>query len=71
MIIKCKKTKRFLCKVNIETYLENLRSLGISQEIPLRISVPCRDCKKIEVYDIYSGHYIFIENEKKRKKNTS
>lgn len=68
MIIKCKKTKRFLCKVNIEDYLSNLKDMGISQEIPLRISVPCRECKKIEVYDIYENHYIFIENEKKYKK---
>ena len=71
MIIKCKKTKRFLCKVNIEEYLENLKAMGISQEIPLKISIPCRECKQVEVYSIYENHYIFVENEKKPKKIAS
>ncbi len=62
MIIKCKKTKRFLCDINIEDYLFNLEQLGISQELPLRLTVPCRLCKKVEVYNIYKDHYIFMEN---------
>lgn len=62
MRIRCKKTKRFLCEVNIEEYLENLRKLGISQEIPLKITIPCKACKEIEVYYVYEKHYIFKEN---------
>lgn len=63
MIIKCKKTKRFLCEINIEDYLYNLERLGISQEIPLKLTVPCRLCKEAEVYNIYKDHYIFIQNK--------
>ena len=65
MIIKCKKSKRFLCEINIEDYLRNLEQLGISQELPLRIIIPCRACKQIEIYEIYEKHYNFKENLKK------
>ena len=65
MIIKCKKSKRFLCEVNIEDYLRNLEQLGICQELPLRIIIPCRACKQIEIYEIYQKHYNFKENLKK------
>lgn len=68
MIIKCKKTKRFLCEVDIEEYLENLKQMGISQEIPLKITVPCKACKKIEVYHVYEKHYVFKENKEKSNK---
>ena len=63
MKIKCKKTKRFLCSVNIEEYLKHLKELGISQEIPLKITIPCRTCKKVEIYNVYSTHYVFDSNE--------
>ena len=63
MVIRCKKSKRFLCELNIEDYLTNLEQLGISQEIPLRLTVPCRLCKEVEVYHIYKNHYDFIENK--------
>ena len=66
MIIRCKKTKRFLCELNIEDYLFNLEELGVSQEIPLRITIPCRLCKQSEVYNIYKDHYIFIENKDRK-----
>lgn len=65
MIIKCKKSKRFLCEIDIEGYLANLDSLGISQQIPLKLTIPCRACKEIEVYEIYEKHYKFKENLKK------
>ena len=65
MVIKCKKSKRFLCEINIEDYLKNLEQLGISQQIPLRIIIPCRACKQIEIYEIYEKHYNFRENLKK------
>lgn len=62
MEIRCKKTKRFLCNINIEDYLFNLEQLGVSQEIPLQIIVPCRLCKASEVYDVYKDHYTFVKN---------
>lgn len=62
MKIKCKKTKRFLCDINIEDYLKNLEQLGISQQIPLKLTIPCRNCHAIEVYEIYQNHYDFKEN---------
>lgn len=63
MKVRCKKTRRFLVEVDIETYLENLRKIGIKQEIPLRVIIPCPRCHKIEVYDVYENRYIFIENK--------
>ena len=46
MIIKCRKSNRFLAEVNIEEYLEALEKEGIVQEIPLKIIVPCKSCNK-------------------------
>lgn len=66
MRITCKKTKRFLCEINIEEYLRNLERLGISQELPLKITIPCKACKKTEVYDIYKTHYLFDKNIDKK-----
>ena len=68
MRITCKKSKRFLCEIDIESYLKNLEQLGISQEIPLVITIPCRACKKVETYHIYETHYIFKENKEKSHK---
>lgn len=62
MKIKCKKTKRFLIDIRIEEYLKALEELGISQEIPLKIILPCPRCHQIEEYDIYKNHYVFIGN---------
>ena len=67
MIIHCKKSHRFLCKVDIESYVKNLKDMGIEQLVPLRVTVPCRICKEVEVYDIYLTHYTFIENVSKNK----
>lgn len=60
MDIRCKKTRRFLVEIDIEKYLENLRKIGIKQELPLRITIPCPRCHKKEIYDVYEGKYIFI-----------
>lgn len=60
MKIRCKKSKRYLCEIEIEDYLEKLEKLGISQEIPLEIKVLCRSCKEQEIYHIYKTHYKFI-----------
>lgn len=67
MILKCKKSHRFLCKIDIESYVKNLKDIGIEQLVPLRVTVPCRICKEVEVYDIYLTHYTFIENISKNK----
>ena len=69
MIIRCKKTKRFLCELNIEDYLYNLEQLGVSQEIPLKLVVPCRLCKESEEYYIYKDHYTFTKNVDRILKN--
>lgn len=68
MIIRCKKTKRFLCEIYIEDYLKNLEKLGISQEIPLKVIIPCRNCKEVEEYEIYKNHYKFLQNMLKSSK---
>lgn len=60
MIVRCKKTRRFLVEIDIEKYLENLRKIGIKQELPLRITMPCPRCHKIEIYDVYERKYIFV-----------
>jgi phage FluMu protein Com len=62
MKVRCKKTKRFLLEIDIEEYLENLRLIGIKQEIPLEIIIPCPRCHKKEEYAIYPTHYEFIKN---------
>ena len=63
MKIRCKKTKRFLLEIDIEEYLENLRLIGIRQEIPLKITLPCPRCHQVEVYEIYENRYVFKENK--------
>lgn len=65
MEIRCKSSKRFLMKINIETYFEAIRKLNLSLEIPLVIEIPCRTCRAIEVYEIYETHYKFIKSYKK------
>ena len=65
MEIRCKSSKRFLMKIEIEAYLEAIRKLGISLELPLKIEIPCRTCRVIEKYEIYETHYRFIGSYKK------
>lgn len=65
MEIRCKSSKRFLLKIEIEKYLEIAKQNGISLEIPLIIEIPCRTCRAIEVYEIYSNHYKYIRSYKK------
>lgn len=68
MIIKCKKSKRFLFEIRIEDYLKNLESIGIMQELPLEVIVPCKICKEKEIYHIYKNRYEFIKNKEKQAK---
>lgn len=65
MEIRCHASKRFLVKINIEEYLQELAKLGVSLEKPLIIEIPCRTCRAIEVYEIYAKHYIFKRSYKK------
>lgn len=71
MEIRCKKTKRFLVNIDIENYLSNLEKIGIKQEIPLKIIIPCPRCHKKEQYLIYSSHYVFEGNIETTIKNCS
>lgn len=59
MKIRCKKTHRFLVEIEIEEYLNNLRKIGIKQEIPLVITLPCPRCHKKETYEVYETHYTY------------
>lgn len=61
MKIRCKKTHRFLVEIDIENYLSNLRRLGIKQEIPLKITLPCPRCHQIETYEVYETKYVYIK----------
>lgn len=65
MELRCKSTKRFLMKIDIEPYIEAIRKSGLSLEIPLLIEIPCRSCRAIEVYEVYKDHYRYIKSYKK------
>lgn len=67
MVIRCKKTKRFLCEVNYEEIIEVLEKNNISMEIPLKLVIPCRNCRQSEIYHIYKDHYVFKENKNLQK----
>lgn len=65
MEIKCKKTKRFLCNINYDEIIELLEKYGVVLERPLKIVIPCKNCRESEVYHIYKDHYVFVENKRK------
>lgn len=65
MEIKCQATKRFLFNIDIETYYNNLKKLGVDITTPLIIEIPCQKCKMIEVYEIYPTHYIHTKSYKR------
>lgn len=65
MEIRCHASKRFLMNIGIEEYIKDLEKLGISQQTPLLIEVPCRTCKTIEVYEIYKNGTKYIKSYKK------
>lgn len=64
MRIICKKSKRFICEINIEEYLKNLEDIGISQQIPLKIKTRCRACKEDETYLVFKDRYIYKSVDK-------
>ena len=63
MEIKCKKSKRFLCDINYDEIISLLEKYNVSLERPLRLVIPCKNCKTSEVYHIYKNHYVFVENK--------
>ena len=65
MQIRCVNTKAYLFKINIEDYIKQLEKIGISQQTPLVVEVPCKRCKMIETYYIYKDHYDMVESHKK------
>lgn len=67
MLIRCKKTKRFLCSINYEEIIGSLEKYGIVLEVPLEIVIPCRNCKQSEIYHIYKDHYVFKGNKEINK----
>lgn len=67
MEIKCRASRRFLFKIDIEKYHESLKKLGVDITIPLTIEYPCQKCKMIEVYEIYPTHYEHIKSYKYNK----
>lgn len=64
MELRCHATHRFLMKINIEEYIGDLEKLGISQQTPIRVEIPCRKCRAIEKYEIYPGKAIFTGSYK-------
>lgn len=67
MEIKCNATKRFLFKINIEDYYNNIKKIGVDITLPLTIEIPCQKCKMVEVYEIYPTHYNHIKSYKFKK----
>ena len=65
MVIRCKKSKRFLCEINYDEIITQLDKLGVSLEKPLELVIPCRNCKESEIYHIYKDHYVFKGNNYK------
>lgn len=66
MKIKCKATNRFLLNIDMEKFYKDLNLISHSTlEIPVRIEVPCRSCRMVEVYDIYKNHYVHVKSYKK------
>ena len=66
MVIKCKKTKRFLCEINYDKIIALLEKMGVEMEQPLEIIIPCKNCKTSEIYHIYKDHYVFKGNDEKK-----
>lgn len=65
MEIRCTCSKRYLFKIEIEKYYENLKKMGIDITTPIIIEYPCQKCKLIEVYEIYPTHYKHIKSYKR------
>lgn len=64
MEIRCKATKRFLMKIEIEAYYNDLKKMGVDITTPMIIEIPCAKCKMIEVYEVYPTTYKHIKSYK-------
>ena len=65
MQIKCLTCGKFLFEINIEEYIEDLNKIGIEQQTPVIVNIPCRSCKTIQTFDIYKNRLYM----KSRKRN--
>ena len=65
MEVRCHASKRFLINISIEDYIKDLEKIGISQQTPLIIEIPCKTCRAIEVYEIYKNGTKYIKSYKK------
>lgn len=68
MEVKCPRTKRFHFSINFEEYIEDLEKIGIEQQTPIIINVPCNKCKMIETYELYKNRIVI---KSKNNKNSS
>lgn len=68
MEIRCPRTKKFHFKINIEEYLEDLERLGVEQQTPIIVSIPCSKCKMIETFEIYKNRTLIKSAENKYHK---
>ena len=66
MEIKCRSSKTFLCDIDIESYYDNLKKMGIDITTPITIKFACRKCKMVEEYEIYPTHYIHTKSYKRK-----
>lgn len=68
MIIRCKSSKRFLGKIDTESFFDNLKNVtGINIEVPLRVELICKKCGMIEVFDVYRNKYNHLSSYKNKK----
>lgn len=66
MDIKCKSSKRFLFKIDTNSFYDTIENLlKIKDDVPLVIEVPCKKCGMIEVYEIYRDKYIHKKSYKR------
>lgn len=65
MEIRCPRTKKFHFNINIEEYITDLEKVGVEQQTPIKIKIPCAKCKMIETYEIYKDR-IFIKSEQNK-----
>ena len=66
MVIKCRSSRRFLFKIDTDSFYNTIDSLLKTKvEVPLIIEVPCKKCGMIEVYEIYRDHYIHKKSYKR------
>ena len=64
MVIKCKSSRRFLFKIDTDSFYNTIDSL-LKTKVPLIVEVPCKKCGMVEVYEIYRDHYIHKKSYKR------